>query len=99
MSSSCHILFADNNEAVGEIIRSLRHVSVEEVLFPVLVQLAVIIVAARLFAVLFRLLGQPGVVGEIAAGLVLGPSVLGRFCPGLANAIFHPTVADMPPGL
>jgi Kef-type K+ transport system membrane component KefB len=53
-------------------------VKVEAVLLRVLVSLAVLIVAARLFAVLFRRLRQPGVVGEIVAGLVLGPSVFGR---------------------
>ncbi|WP_426501922.1 cation:proton antiporter [Dactylosporangium sp. McL0621] len=30
-----------------------------------------------------RRLGQPGVVGEMIAGLLLGPSVLGRFLPGV----------------
>jgi Kef-type K+ transport system membrane component KefB len=73
----------------------LPRLPVEEVLLPILVQLAVILVAARLFAVLFRKLGQPSVVGEIVAGLVLGPSVLGRLWPGLSDAVFHPTV----PGL
>ncbi|MEZ6073159.1 MAG: cation:proton antiporter [Pirellulales bacterium] len=43
------------------------------------VQLAVIIVAARAGAWLFSRLGQPEVVGEILAGLALGPSILGRF--------------------
>ncbi len=47
----------------------------EHILFSVLIQLLVIIAFARIFAVLFRRLGQPAVVGEIAGGLVLGPSV------------------------
>ncbi|MEK7242972.1 MAG: cation:proton antiporter, partial [Thermodesulfobacteriota bacterium] len=59
-------------------------------MLPVLIQLVVIIVVARVFAVLFRKLGQPSVVGEIAAGLMLGPSVLGYFLPGLSNVVFHP---------
>jgi Kef-type K+ transport system membrane component KefB len=80
-----------------DLLHALRHVSVEEVLLPVLVQLAVIILAARLFAVAFRRLGQPSVVGEIAAGLVLGPSVLGRFFPGVFDAVFHPAVPGLPP--
>ena len=48
----------------------------EELLLKALLQLIVIIVAARLFATIFRKLGQPSVVGEIAAGLILGPSCL-----------------------
>jgi Kef-type K+ transport system membrane component KefB len=84
-------------DAVGNLVHQLRHVSVEDVLLPVLVQLAVIIVAARLFAVLFRRLGQPGVVGEIVAGLVLGPSLLGRYFPEISRVIFHPVVGELPP--
>jgi Kef-type K+ transport system membrane component KefB len=51
---------------------------VERRLVLVLLQLALIIVIARVFAAWFRKMGQPAVVGEIVAGLVLGPSVLGR---------------------
>jgi Kef-type K+ transport system membrane component KefB len=76
-------------------LHALRHLSVETVLLPLLLQLALIIGAARVFAILLRKLGQPSVVGEIAAGLVLGPSVLGRFFPGMYQAIFHPTTAEM----
>ncbi|OLF15464.1 cation:proton antiporter domain-containing protein [Actinophytocola xanthii] len=42
-----------------------------------LLDLAVIIVLARLFGLLARRVGQPPVVGEIVAGVLLGPSVLG----------------------
>jgi Kef-type K+ transport system membrane component KefB len=52
---------------------------VENRLLLVLMQLAVIIIVARLFAIVFRrYLGQTAVVGEICAGLALGPSVFGR---------------------
>lgn len=46
-----------------------------------LLQLAAIVAAARLGAFAFRTLGQPEVVGEILAGLLLGPSGLGRVAP------------------
>jgi K+:H+ antiporter len=39
--------------------------------------LAVIVVAARLFGVLARRLGQPAVTGEILAGILLGPTLAG----------------------
>lgn len=58
----------------------------------VLLQLVVILIAARLFAVLFRWLKQPAVVGEIAAGLALGPSLFGRFFPDLSQRVFDPSV-------
>src|SRR5436305_14726099 len=37
--------------------------------------------AAKLFAELFEVLGQPGIVGEILAGVLIGPSVLGWIAP------------------
>ncbi len=67
----------------------------EAVLFTVLVQLMVIILAARLFAALARRVKQPGVVGEIAAGLVLGPSCFGYFFPDLSLRLFDPAVSDI----
>ena len=54
-------------------------------------QLAVILTACRLVGwVGRRLLGQPQVVGEMIAGVVLGPSLLGLLAPGLKEAIFPP---------
>lgn len=48
----------------------------------------VILVATRLAASAFRIVGQPGVVGEMAAGLLLGPSLLGRVFPAVMNSLF-----------
>jgi Kef-type K+ transport system membrane component KefB len=50
------------------------------------VQLAVLLGVARLLGELSRRVGQPAVVGEILAGVILGPSVLGALAPGLAAA-------------
>ncbi len=80
----------------GTGIEALKRLHVEQVLLPILIQLIVIIVAARVFALLFRRIGQPMVVGEIAAGLVLGPSLLGWVLPGVAKAIFHPAIEGVP---
>lgn len=60
----------------------------EDLLFTVLVQLIVMILAARVMHTVARRLGQPGVVGEIIAGLMLGPSLLGHFFPQLSTALF-----------
>src|SRR5512147_108429 len=64
----------------------------EQTLLTVLVQLALIIVAARAVAALAVRLRQPAVVGEIAAGILLGPSCFGHFFPELSRAIFDPSV-------
>lgn len=41
---------------------------------------------------LVRRFGQPPVIGELAAGIALGPSVLGALAPEVAGAIFTPAV-------
>ncbi|WP_294354563.1 cation:proton antiporter [uncultured Sphingomonas sp.] len=52
-------------------------------------QLAVILIACRVVGWVGRVaLGQPQVVGEMIAGVVLGPSLLGLIAPGLQGAIF-----------
>jgi Kef-type K+ transport system membrane component KefB len=78
---------------------ALRKIDVESVLLPMLIQMVVIIVAARLFAIVFRRMGQPSVVGEIVAGLMLGPSFLGWIWPEAHRALFHPSVEGVPPQL
>lgn len=57
-------------------------------LLTLLIQIAVILVAARLMGGLCRRLGQPQVVGEMAAGIALGPSLLGWLAPGVSAALF-----------
>lgn len=55
-----------------------------------LFQIIVILIAVRLFSYLFKYIGQPGVIGEIVAGIVLGPSVLGLISPDFFHALFPP---------
>lgn len=51
-------------------------------------QMAVILATARLMAAAFRRAGQPEVIGEMAAGILLGPSLLGRISPAAMNGLF-----------
>ena len=53
-----------------------------------LLQIAVILVAARLCGLLLARLGQPPVIGEMAAGILLGPIVFGAALPDLHAALF-----------
>lgn len=59
-----------------------------EVLLFLLLDLAIIIAAARSVGALARRMGQPSVIGEIIAGILLGPTVLGRLSPGAPAALF-----------
>src|SRR5688572_15694581 len=53
-------------------------------------QVAVIIVASRLLGIVVRRLGQPMVIAEITAGILLGPSLLGWLAPGAYGLLFEP---------
>jgi Kef-type K+ transport system membrane component KefB len=55
-----------------------------------LLQIAVIILVSRLLAFLVAKIGQPLVIGEIIAGIILGPSLLGLFWPAMSNFLFPP---------
>jgi len=57
---------------------------------PLLLQLVVILGTARLLSLLLRRLGQPPVIGEMTAGIVLGPIVFGALAPGLHAHVFDP---------
>jgi Kef-type K+ transport system membrane component KefB len=59
----------------------------------VLVALIVILVVARALGALFRLLNQPQVMGEVVAGILLGPSFLGWLAPGVASQVISVSVA------
>ncbi|MDV6030186.1 MAG: sodium:proton antiporter [Phycisphaera sp. RhM] len=60
----------------------------EAVLLQVVLQLIVIIICARAGGKVFKCLGQPQVVGEIATGMLLGPSFFGRLNPELSVHVF-----------
>src|SRR5688572_8354876 len=51
------------------------------ILVHVLITLIAVVVAGQVFGRLFRLIGQPPVIGEVIAGIALGPSLLGRIWP------------------
>ena len=53
-----------------------------------LTQIIVIVLLAALFRRLFRAIGQPPVMGEMIAGIVLGPSVLGLLFPQALSFLF-----------
>ena len=55
-------------------------------------QLFVLLVAARGLGALARRIGQPPVVGELTAGLLLGPSVLGRLAPAALRLALPATI-------
>lgn len=55
-----------------------------------LIQLSAMLVMGRIFAEAARKINQPAVIGEIIAGILLGPTVLGMLQPGWFEALFPP---------
>jgi Kef-type K+ transport system membrane component KefB len=53
-----------------------------------ILSIGTILLAARVFGWLFQHMGQPRVVGEMTAGIVLGPSLFGRFFPDAFGIVF-----------
>lgn len=58
--------------------------------------LALLLALARLLGELMKKLGQPAVIGELMAGILLGPSLLGWLTPELHQRFFPPGVPWMP---
>jgi Kef-type K+ transport system membrane component KefB len=64
--------------------KGTRHVNTEQLI----ISAGTILLAARALGWIFQRIGQPRVVGEMTAGIVLGPSLLGRFFPGAFAYVF-----------
>lgn len=78
-----------NVSPFGMFLQVITH-NLQHPIVILLFQIIVILVVVRLFSFLFKYIGQPGVIGEIVAGIALGPSLLGHFFPEIAVAIFPP---------
>ena len=73
----------------SDFVTALEH-SIAHPLALLLSQIASIIIVARTFGFIARKIGQPAVVGEVIAGIVLGPSLLGLYFPEAASTLFPP---------
>ena len=60
----------------------------------VLLAISIVVAVARGAGLLFVRLGQPAVMGEVVAGLLLGPTVFGRTAPAAFSAVFAQPVTQ-----
>jgi Kef-type K+ transport system membrane component KefB len=79
--------------AAGEIYGNAAGQVGVSALLHVLLALALVITTARILGTLFRVAHQPPVIGEILAGILLGPSLLGRVAPTVWHYLLPGTVA------
>lgn len=79
---------SEAESAPFSVFTQMIYENVEHHLSTLLIQVIVILATVRLFGFIFRFIGQPAVIGEIVAGVVLGPSLLGHFFPGAFESLF-----------
>jgi Kef-type K+ transport system membrane component KefB len=60
-----------------------------------LAAVAIVLAAAHLGGLVARMLGQPAVIGQLAAGVVLGPTVLGLDALDLSRSVLSPDTKDV----
>ena len=60
----------------------------EHTVFIFITQLGVIVLAARIFSEIAKRLELPAIVGEVSAGILLGPAILGYFFPNAYQNLF-----------
>jgi len=88
-NTSINIHPTGDSTAFSRLIDELSH-SMKHPLGVLIIQIVSIIAFSRIFGYLFNKIGQPTVIGEIVAGIILGPSFLGLFFPSVSAFIFPP---------
>ncbi|KAB1156732.1 cation:proton antiporter domain-containing protein [Flavobacterium luteum] len=81
------VVVASKENQWTQFLTSLSH-NLQHPLAILLGQIITIIFVARLFGWIFRKIGQPSVIGEIVAGIALGPSLLGLYFPEFSSVLF-----------
>src|SRR5690606_16071762 len=76
-----------NTSAWTDFTQSIIH-NLQHPLAMLLIQIITIIFVARFFGWIFRKIGQPSVIGEMIAGIVLGPSLFGYYFPQYSALLF-----------
>lgn len=75
------------NNSWSAFLGAMQH-NFQDPLAILLLQIITIIVVARIFGWIFKKIGQPSVIGEIIAGIALGPSLLGIYFPEFSAILF-----------
>lgn len=82
-----HFAVNTGNNSWTDFVNSMLH-NFQDPLAILLAQIVMIILTARIFGWVFKKIGQPTVIGEIIAGIALGPSLLGMYFPEFSATLF-----------
>ena len=88
-SGSTSIRFSFDQFTAKRLAKNLVHP-----LSILLLQIVSIIIVSRAFGYIFNKIGQPTVIGEIVAGIVLGPALLGLFFPEASAFLLQRIIAE-----
>lgn len=69
-------------------VTATKQREIEKTFAAFFIAVAIVMLAARLLGVLFVRFGQPRVMGEVTAGILLGPTLLGKVLPGVEASVF-----------
>ena len=83
-----NIIAKTSNDSLFDQFSSAIFHNLQHPLAILLLQIITIIIVARFFGWIFRKIGQPSVIGEIIAGIFLGPSVVGMYFPEYSKLLF-----------
>ncbi len=78
----------DSKPATGLLFTEVLKANIQAPLTILLLQITTILIVGRLMGMLFRKLKQPAVIGEMAAGILMGASFLGHYFPGISQFLF-----------
>lgn len=87
------VISENSNDISLSTFENFRFAMMHNIMEPaamLLLQIISILLVSRIFGFLFVRIGQPTVIGEILAGIVLGPSLLGYFFPEAYGFLFAP---------
>jgi len=88
-----HLISPNAPAYIGSSFEMFKHsflLNIAEPSAMLLLQIISILIVSRIFGHFFAKMGQPTVIGEILAGIVLGPSLLGKISPDTFNYLFAP---------
>jgi Kef-type K+ transport system membrane component KefB len=79
----------DNTNSISKLLQNIVG-NLSHPLTILILQIITILLVARLLGLAFVMIGQPLVIGEILAGIILGPSVMGLLFPSFSAFLFPP---------
>lgn len=82
------IIVSSSNQSQWQDFLDSLSLNLHHPLATLLAQIIVIILIVRIFGWICKKIGQPTVIGEILAGIVLGPSLIGWYFPGFSASLF-----------